>query len=346
MRIDLYPGIVAMALLPVLLSACASAPRQPPDWSREDAHTSGSVVAFNQDSTLLASGGLGGWVRLWRLPDGTAGPGWRAHEGPVTGLAFVDGGDQILTAGWDGTLALWSRAGALARRLKTGNPITAIAFDGRSRRLVTGFGDGSVQRWSIPDLRPIDRQPLHRGRVKAVAIQSGGSMLASSGTDGRVFLWREGEPPRGLEAPSTDVWSLAFSPDHGYLMGGGWFDLFRWSLDDERLVLIPTEHYGIITSISFSREGSLAAISRQTASTVDILDPDTGAVLKRLQKHALCGSYVSFAPNARYVATTSDDASVRFWDLGGGEKTAPSDAGVPVRLSTGTRSSLPSAGNP
>ena len=323
MEADLFPRILATALMVGLLSACTSAPRQAPDWSEEDAHTSGSVLAFNRDSTLLASGGLGGWVRLWRLPEGTAGPGWRAHEGPVTGLAFVGGGDQILTAGWDGTLALWSRPGRLARRLEIGDPVTAIAFDETSHRLVTGYNDGSVQLWSVPDLQPIDRKRLHRGQVKAVAVQSGGSMLASSGSDGRVFLWHEGEPPRDLEAPSTDVWSLAFSPDHKSLMGGGWFDLYRWALDDERLVVLPTEHYGIIASISFSREGSLAAISRQTDSTVDILDPNTGAVLKRLQKHALCGSDVSFAPNSRYVATTSDDASVRFWDLDGAETHAP-----------------------
>ncbi len=337
MGADLFPRIFAMALVAGLLSACASAPRQAPDWSEEDAHTSGSVLAFNQDSTLLASGGLGGWVRLWRLPEGTAGPGWRAHEGPVTGLAFVDGGDQILTAGWDGTLALWSRPGRLARRLETGEPVTAIAFDEASHRLITGYSDGWVGLWSLPDLQPIDRKRLHGGQVKAVAVQSGGSRLASSGSDGRVFLWNQGEPPRDLEVPSTDVWSLAFSPDHKYLMGGGWFDLYRWTLDDERLAVLPTEHYGIIVSISFSREGSLAAISRQTDSTVDILDPNTGVVLKRLKKHALCGSYVSFAPNSRYLATTSDDASVRFWDLGGAGKKAPSGEAAALRLSTGTR---------
>ena len=322
-----------MALLLALLSACAFEPRQAPDWS--------SVLVFNQDSTLLASGGLGGWVRLWRLPGGAEGPRWRAHDGPVTGLAFVDGADRVLTAGWDGTLALWSRSGALVRRLETGIPVTTIAFDAASHRLTTGHSDGSVQLWSVPDMQPVERQSLHRGRVKAVAIQPGGTMLASSGTDGRVFLWREGEAARGLEAPSTDVWSLAFSPDRSYLMGSGWFDLFRWSLDDERLVVMPTEHYGIISSISFSGKGELAAISRQTDSTVDIVDPDTGAVQRRLKKHALCGSYVSFAPNARYLATTSDDASVRFWDLGLDDPADPPDKAAAVQQSTGAGSSSP-----
>jgi WD40 repeat protein len=327
----MYPRIIVMGLVLGLLSACASAPRRASDWSREDAHTSGSVVAFNQGSTLLASGGLGGWVSLWSLPEGGAGPGWRAHDGPVTGLAFIDGQDRILSAGWDGTLALWSQPGVLERRLVTTGPVTAIAFESASRRLLTGYSDGSVKVWALPDLEPVYQQRLHQGKVKAVAIQSGGSILASSGTDGQVFLWREGGPARDLEAPASDVWSLAFSPDRKYLMGSGWFNIFRWSLDNERLVVLPTEHHGIISSISFSEEGSLAAISRQTDSAVDILDPSSGLVLERLQKHALCGSDVSFAPNSRYLATTSDDASVRFWDIGTGDETPPPGAAVPVQ---------------
>ena len=73
---------------------------------------------------------------------------------------------------------------------------------------------------------------------------------------------------------------------------------------------------GIIKSIQFTDGGSeLASISRQTDSSVYFLDPDTGAVTRRFQQHELCGAAVAVSDNGRYLATTSDDASVRIWKL-------------------------------
>jgi len=38
-------------------------------------------------------------------------------------------------------------------------------------------------------------------------------------------------------------------------------------------------------------------------------------VLKRFQPHELCGSFVRLSSDGRYLASTSDDASVYIWDL-------------------------------
>ena len=113
----------------------------------------------------------------------------------------------------------------------------------------------------------------HRGEVRAVAYHAATRQLASSGTDGRVFYWREREEPRALPSPPTDAQDLAFAPDGAILMGSGWFNLFRWRLDDGGLQVLPTAHHGIVKSISFSRDGrTLASIGRQTDSAVYLLD--------------------------------------------------------------------------
>ena len=83
------------------------------------------------------------------------------------------------------------------------------------------------------------------------------------------------------------------------------------------LTTMATEHYGIIKSVQYTGKGeSLATISRQTDSSVYFLDPLSGAVTRRFQQHDLCGADVSVSPDGRYLATTSDDASVRIWVLG------------------------------
>jgi WD40 repeat protein len=191
-----------------------------------------------------------------------------------------------------------------------------MAADADADRLVTGHRDGSVRLWRLADFSLLRQQLLHRGSVKAVAIDSGSGRYASAGTEGAVFVWTDAGKVQPLQVPPTDAWTLVFAPDSNHLLGGGWFRLYRWDLGNGSLTTIPTEHRGIIKSIEFLPDGNrLASISRQTDSAVYFLDPETGAVLRRFQKHYLCGGDITVSPDGRYLATTSDDASVRIWQL-------------------------------
>lgn len=297
-------------------AGCASLPRIPANVILQDVHNNGYTLAFDDLSDTLASGGSEGRIRLWRLPDGKELAGWKADSDSLQGLQFLNHDHVLLSASYDSTLARWTRDGTLLQRTTTPAPITSMAADETSGLIVTGHNDGHVRLWRLSDLSLISDLRLHRGPVRAVALHVTYRLLASSGTDGRVFLWRLGEEPHPLPTPPSDAHDLAFSPDGKVLMGSGWFNLFRWRLDDETLQILPTAHHGLVKSISFSRDGRmLASIGRQTDSAVYLLDAQTGAVLKRFQPHELCGTYVRLSSDGRYLASTSDDASIHLWDL-------------------------------
>jgi WD40 repeat protein len=304
-------------VLLVSAAGCARLPAHPANVSLEDAHNNGYRLAFSSTSDTLASAGSEGRVRLWQLPQANELAAWQAHDGSIHGLVFLEHDHALLSAGYDRTLALWERDGRLRLRRDTPSSITDLAADEAAGLVVTGHTDGVVRVWSLPQLQLRTEQRLHHGTVRAVDYHHGTRRYASSGRDGRVLVWRDGETPVELASPPSDAHDLAFAPDGRTLTGSGWFSLFRWRLDDSRaLAILPTEHHGLIKSIQYTRDGrSIASISRDTDSAVDLLDAATGAVTRRFQPHELCGSYVLLSPDQRYLASTSDDASVHVWDL-------------------------------
>jgi len=306
--------LVAVALL---MSACAVRPAaEPPAVIHANVHSGGSVVAFGQSGELLASGGWEGTVRLWRLSSGEQVRHWRDHSDSVNGIAFLEGDRQLVTAGYDGRLVKRGLAGDVLQHITTPAPVTHMVADPASDRVLTGHSDGVVRLWRLGDFSLLQERALHRGAVKAVAIDPQSRRYASGGADGRVFVWEEGGEVMSLEAPPADPWTLAFAPDGQWLSGGSWFRLFRWNLQDGALTILPTQHHGIIKSVEYVSDGVLASISRQTDSSVYFLDPASGETLRRFQRHELCGADIAVSPDGRYLATTSDDASVRIWVLG------------------------------
>jgi WD40 repeat protein len=301
-------------LLPLLAACQLMDPGQPPVLIIDDAHSGGSIVRFNKAATVVASGGWEGRVCLWGLADDDARGCWEAHRESVNGIAFLHDDDSLVTGGYDGILAIWGPDGTLQHHIQTPSPITAMAATGE--RLVTGHDDGSVRLWNAGSFQLIAKHHLHAGRIKAVAIDYTHRFTASAGNDGEVYLYPATAGPMKLPSPPTDAWTLAFSPDGKQLMGGGWFRLFRWSIPDGRFETLPTRHHGIIKAIQFGGNGRyLASISRQTDSSVYFLDPETGETVRRFQRHDLCGGDIHVSDDGRYLATTSDDASVRIWRL-------------------------------
>lgn len=286
----------------------------------EDAHGGGSVVQFNQQETLLASGGWAGYIRLWTLPSGVKRFSWKAHQNEVTGITFINNDEAIVSTGHDGLIKIWSGHGKLSAQVDTQSPIRSLFIDETNDLIVTGHIDGSVRKWHLQDLSLIDRKKQHHSAVRAVALYPASGLIASSGSSGDTMLWSSMGQSIKLPSTPSDIRTLAFTEQGQVLLGGGWFHLYRWNLADNKaditLAVLKTEHRGIIRNIEMLQDGeTLASISRQTDSAVLFLDPVNGEVKQRFQSHDLCGVDVTVSSKQKYLATTSDDASVRIWWL-------------------------------
>lgn len=106
------------------------------------------------DGASLGMGGEHGTVAVRGLSVGaTDARHFKAHEGPVRGLAFVDGADELLTAGQDGGLQWWHLAGdgaptATALTGHTGAILELIVDDGAQVAVSMG-ADQTLRVWPL-----------------------------------------------------------------------------------------------------------------------------------------------------------------------------------------------------
>jgi WD40 repeat protein len=110
------------------------------------------TLAFATDGRTLASGSVGGSVRLWdaraRTPLGERLQGHAPHD--VEHLVFGPDGRILASAGADGTVRLWDTRGrrALGPPLRGhSGPVFGVAFAPDGRTLVSGGDDRTVRAW-------------------------------------------------------------------------------------------------------------------------------------------------------------------------------------------------------
>jgi WD40 repeat protein len=306
--------LLSACLLTLLVGCASGPPARQPYRIAQDAHGGGNALAIAPDSRLGASGGWSGNVRLWRLEDGSRIGGWNTGHGDLFGLLFLDT-EHLLTTGHDGEVRVWRLDGTLQRSFTAGAAISSFrAFSDRSRILL-GHADGWVSLWQVDGER-LGAWPLSDERITAVALTTEPGWFAAADSAANVWRWRAGHAPVELESPPTYPRSLVFVPGSARLLGSGWFTLFVWPDGDAALTPMPTAHRGIINHLEISPDGAyLASISRQTDSSVLLLDPHSGETLQSFRKHDLCGQRVVLSPDGRRMMSNSDDASVRFYAL-------------------------------
>lgn len=300
---------------------------EPPLYVNGEAHRGVDTIDFDDAGEAFVSGGWEGRVTLWRVGDGAGEdldgkPGvvrsWHAHEGWVHGVAFVNA-NLIVSGGYDGMLRLWDRHGRPRLSADTGSPVTRLRMRGGD--VVTGHADGGVRVWDARTLSKSDEYLVHdEGWVVALAAHAASGRIASSGSGGKVFVLTPGREPRALPVPPRKAFGLSFSPAGTLLYGAGFRLLYHWPLEggnQPQYSEIVTPHWGTINGLHYIEALDLiASVSRTNDSSVLLLDPQTGRLVRKLRRLGLCGTELSVSDNGRYLASAGEDGPLRLWDLG------------------------------
>ena len=296
-------------LLVLSLSGCSNmAPADKAIAVFKEAHLFGSTaVAFSPNGQFVVSGGHQGDVKLWDLHQNKSIAEMRPHEGAVRAIAISDN-RMFATASDDGRIFIWDNG--KTRVHKTDTLITSLVwFQGK---LVSGHNDRYMRVWD-KSLKETGKVELDDD-VEGLAVNRDRLAVA---TDNRIIIFDSAfKAQKVLDTDGTSPHDLQFSPNGKMLAAGGWFRLHVWDLASGKHRSIPTEHGGLVTSVSFSPDSKrIVTLGRHTDSAIRIMDTQNFEVERRYQAHELCGAMVRYSPNGRWLVSASDDESVRFYDL-------------------------------
>ena len=181
-------------------------------------------IAFSPDGKTLASGSWGdGAIRVWNAKNGKLQHTLSGHtDGGVINLVFSPDGKTLASGGWDRTIRLWNpKTGQLQRTLEGHrHEVRSLAFSPNGNTLASGNWD-ELHLWNPRNGQL--KQTIEGARGEALAFSKDGQTLAA-GRYRVIHLVnaRTGEIQRALSGPPEAPSYLAFTPDGGTLVSGGY----------------------------------------------------------------------------------------------------------------------------
>ena len=170
----------------------------------------------------------------------------------------------------------------------------------------------------------------HERWVTSLAYSADGSILATVGgaslqyRPGDVKLWdtSNGKLIASLEGHSSNVWSVAFSPDGKTLVSSGYDGkVILWSVDEKKSIATLEKHKGWCRAVAFHPEGSHFATAGEDG-TVVIWETAGQKEVKEIKAHESAVYGLEFSPDGKTLATASTDKTVKLFDWETGKENA------------------------
>jgi WD40 repeat protein len=291
-------------------------------------------VSYSPDGKTLAVG-IGSAVSLrdaQSLEEFTPPRRLEGHTGQVFTLAWTPDGTLLASgASNENSIRIWNVADGRQVRVLNGHSdwIRAVAFSPDGKLLASGSIDTTIKIWDVSTGDLLNTLRGHAGFISTIAFAPDGRTLASSSSDGRVLLWdiltgaqRSGftyTAPTDLNT-GAPLWAtgLAYASD-GKLLAVGQEDGKILLLDASTGEVKKTlnGHQGIVVSrgLQFAPDGKQLA-SASFDGTVRLWDVASGSQVAQLDEHNFRVLSLSFSPDGRTIASTSDQGGqLLVWDV-------------------------------
>ncbi len=258
------------------------------------------------------------------------------HTGAITALAASADGRLLASASEDRSVLLWNwPQGTRHAELSHSAEVSAVAFlrsNNQGCSLLTGCGDGQVQRWQVPASAAANGKPIsvkmaeqHEGPVRTIAVNADASRFATGGEDKRIGIWDVDTgkhlfwlvAEEGLSAHQGAVTSLRFCPD-GQLVSAGRDQTVKiWKLSDSggSLIRAYSGRTCEVSQLGVSPEGKRVLLD--LGEELRIVDREGGNCLGSLhsRRQGRFQALAEFSPSGRLILTASSNMRLQLWSV-------------------------------
>ena len=217
-------------------------------------HTTAKYVrwtAFSPDGQWLAAGGTDKSVKIWNVAKGTLHRTLPGHTALVHSVAFSPDGTRLASGSFDHSIRIWDLNSGKSLAILEGHEaeVRMVAFAPEGNFLLSTSEDKTARLWDTEIFEPVTIMEGHEGWVLCGAFAPDGRKVVTAGkTSGgqRVLLRDVASGDWGdmglFPSQTSDIMSVAFSPDGDLLAIAGGFDDFQiWKRADNQLEEIGEE---------------------------------------------------------------------------------------------------------
>jgi WD40 repeat protein len=250
------------------------------------------IVSLAREANVvsISQGLLADHIELWSLDSGASLKNVVVEGCSVASFDVSSTSDSIFIGCQAGAAYLYDlRSESIIRELDSNGHGTAraVGMDDASGLLVVGYEDGWVQAWKESD-QPVLAVQAHNQPIEEVAVQVGGSLLATASADRSVRVWTPDEQEVVFKFPFRSQ-SLALSDDKRWLASGDHdqqIHLIDLSTGYE-LLTFGGHRAGIMalqfsansaTLVSGSEDGTV--LIRDLNKVVHVLDSDSASLVR------------------------------------------------------------------
>jgi len=222
-----------------------------------------SEVVLSSDAQFALTASWDHTIRLWDLNSDAKSKLFKGHTHDVTSVAFSSDNRQIVSGSRDRTVKLWNTVGECKHTYTEGGHtdwVSSVRFspDVSSPTVISAGWDKLVKVWNLREGKVSQTFVGHTGCVNSIAVCPDGSVAASGGKDGKVFLWDLSEQKLvvSLEAGSS-VNQIAFNPNLFWLAAATNKSVKIWDLKTRTVIADLGKTFGDLDSTSPSGKTAL-----------------------------------------------------------------------------------------
>lgn len=283
------------------------------------------------DSRRLISGSIDCTLRLWDVETGQCTNILRGHTKIILGVAITPDGNLAVSASADRTARVWNVAsGQQLHTLAHDAPVSCVDLSPDGRYAVTGSFDKLLRLWDISQGKLLGSLKGHPMEVNCVAYSADGRYLASGDEQGNLKLWdvTKGAELVNYKAHNHNVTSVAYARNGRYVASGSEDSTAKiWDITTGQClgVYADSAHAQVVYGVDFSPDTAILATGNFNR-VIELWDLGRAALWKTFggakrgdaansEGHRYGVNVVKFSPDGKYLASGSDDNTIRIWTI-------------------------------